>query len=140
MSWGTCYKASNNIYFDFPAMMSDGTLFTNWNTACKMNDQLKQRANIQDNYQYRQYLINNGNTIANQNANNVFKRTGGVRKFESSELSGKYLFKYCNDGSMPFGYEGSDLKNLYLSRQALESRLNAPIITQSQMLSRPNFN
>ena len=46
----------------------------------------------------------------------------------------KYLFKNCADQSTPYGYEGSDLKNLYFTRQALQSRLKAPIMTQEQLL------
>ena len=41
MSWGTCYKASNNIHPGFPALMSEGNYVTDWNAACKMNDALK---------------------------------------------------------------------------------------------------
>ena len=43
-------------------------------------------------------------------------------------------FKSCQDNSKPFGYESSDLKNIYLSKQALNARLKAPIITQEQLL------
>ena len=57
MSWGTCYKASNNIHQGFPALMSEGNYVTDWNSACKINDELKKRAGIKTNYQYRQYLI-----------------------------------------------------------------------------------
>jgi hypothetical protein len=35
---------------------------------------------------------------------------------------------------MPFGYETSDLKNQYLSRQELEARMNMPLLTQEQMV------
>ena len=30
MSWGTCYSGSDNIHYDFPSIMNDGRLFTNW--------------------------------------------------------------------------------------------------------------
>ena len=33
----------------------------------------------------------------------------------------KYIFKSCTDQSKPFGYQNSDLKNLYISSKALES-------------------
>ena len=46
----------------------------------------------------------------------------------------KYLFKDCNDNSVPFGYQSSDLKNMYLSRESLESNLSGPIMTQEQLL------
>ena len=46
----------------------------------------------------------------------------------------KYLFESCADNSRPYGYETSDLKNMYLGRQDLESKLHAPILTQEQLL------
>ena len=46
----------------------------------------------------------------------------------------KYLFSSCSDNTAPFGYQESDLKNLYLSKQELNSKLMAPILTQEQYL------
>ena len=53
MSWGTCYKASNNIHAGFPAMMSEGNLYTDYDSACKMNNILKDKIGVKSNYQYR---------------------------------------------------------------------------------------
>ena len=36
--------------------------------------------------------------------------------------------------SQPYGYENSDLKQLYLSSQQLQARMVAPILTQEQYL------
>jgi hypothetical protein len=46
------------------------------------------------------------------------------------------------DRSQPFGYENSDLKNYYLTRQQLQARMVAPVITQNELLVRgfPNPN
>ena len=41
---------------------------------------------------------------------------------------------------MPYGYESSDLKNLYISRQGLNSRLTAPMVSQDQLLMFKNAN
>ena len=46
MSWGTCYKASNNIHAGFPALMSEGNLYTDYDSACKMNNTLKEKIGI----------------------------------------------------------------------------------------------
>jgi hypothetical protein len=45
-----------------------------------------------------------------------------------------FVFESPLDNSQPFGYETSDLKNMYLSRNELQSRMSAPHISQSQML------
>ena len=52
------------------------------------------------------------------------------------------IFKSCSDKTVPFGYEHSDLKNIYLTSQDLASRLAAPILTQSDYLAKgiPNYN
>jgi len=39
------------------------------------------------------------------------------------------------DTREPFGYVQSDLKDVYLSREALQSRMVAPEITQEQVLA-----
>jgi hypothetical protein len=45
-----------------------------------------------------------------------------------------YVFSSALDSSQPFGYETSDLKNVYLSRYELQSRMMAPSISQSEYL------
>jgi predicted membrane-bound spermidine synthase len=50
MSWGTCYSGSNNIHFDFPALMSDGRLFSSWGSACSVNEQIQKNENIKTNW------------------------------------------------------------------------------------------
>jgi len=53
-----------------------------------------------------------------------------------------FLYKSCADKSQPYGYESSDLKNLYLSKYDLQCRLYTPVLTQAQLLQRgyQNFN
>jgi hypothetical protein len=46
------------------------------------------------------------------------------------------VFASVLDNSQPFGYESSDLKNYYLSRQQLQARMIAPVITQNELLTR----
>ena len=52
----------------------------------------------------------------------------------SKENSNKYLFSSCMDRTQPFGYESSDLKNIYISRERLNSNLSGPIISQEDLL------
>ena len=40
MSWATYNKASNNIHPNFPAMMNDGNIYTDWDSSCTMNNNL----------------------------------------------------------------------------------------------------
>ena len=142
MSWATCYAGSNNIHFDYPPLMSDGRNFADWNSACAINESVIKQNNIQTNYQYRQYLINNGTKVMKQNQSAACDQCGFCQynSTHSNNHGGKYLYKSCSDSSQPYGYENSDLKNMYLSRQSLQSRLSAPLISQQGLMAYPRNN
>jgi len=139
MSWGTCYGASNNIHFDFPPLMSDGRNFATWIPACKINEDIQKKSNITTNYEYRQYLTKNADKIIKQNqlsaCNECCACWEQYKKVPYTPTS-QYLYQSCTNGGQPYGYENSDLKNLYLSRFALESQKKGPILTQQQYLLR----
>lgn len=140
MSWATCYSGSNNIHFDYPPLMNDGRNNSDWNPSCEINNQFIKNHNIQTNYQYRQFLIHNGNSIRNKNMVDSCDQCGVCKygyPFQPNS-NGKYLFKSCSDKSRPYGYECSDLKNAYLSKQELQSRLVAPLMNQQGYLGLPN--
>tara|TARA_Y100000780_G_C13690713_1_gene419452 strand:+ start:4454 stop:4879 length:426 start_codon:yes stop_codon:yes gene_type:complete len=138
MSWGTCYKATNNIHFNFPAMMSDARIHTNWDTACNNNERVIKENNIQSNFQYRQFLINNSQDIINSNMTSACDDIG-ARSYPGTNATpeNRYLYKSINDNYTPYGYENSDLKNMYLSKQQLQSRMVAPIMSQYKSLNIP---
>ncbi len=137
MSWATCYSGSNNIHFNTPPLMSDGRHYSNYDPSCKSNNELKDSLGIKNNYQYRQWLINNGNAVQRQNKKSACNECSPcIEEAAQAPPQQKYLFKNCADNSTPYGYEGSDLKNLYFTRQSLQSQLNAPIMTQEQLLLR----
>jgi len=139
MSWGTCYGASNNIHFDSPPLMSDGRNFATWVPMCQVNDTIREDNNITSNYNYRQFLIKNADSIIKKNQINACDACCGCweqyRKIPYTDAN-NYLYKSCSDKGQPYGYENSDLKNLYLSRQALQSKLVSPILTQEQYLKK----
>jgi len=142
MSWKTCFGGQNNIHSNFPAMMSDGKFSTNWNTACANNNRLKREGGVVDNYNYRQYLQKNGNTLILKNQLSACNNCGLAwnEYHNKNDTHKKYIFKACNDDSTPPGYEKSDLKNSYLSRQELASRTQPKYLTQDQMLQYYNYN
>ena len=135
MSWATCYSGSNNIHFNVAPMMSDGRMFTMFNPSCNANTKLRNNLNITNNYDYRQWLINNGNTIREKNLQLAKNENSEcIEAARNIKTNDKYLFQGCADNSKPFGYESSDLKNLYLTRNQLKARTNAHILTQEQLL------
>ena len=135
MSWATCYSGSNNIHFNAPPIMSDSRLYTSFNPSCNLNSNLRKQLDIKTNYEYRQWLIHNGNSVREANyklAKN--ENSGCIEAARNFKTNNKYLFQSCLDSSKPFGYEQSDLKNMYLTRNQLQARTNPHILTQEQLL------
>ena len=142
MSWGTCYTSgTNNIYPEFPPLMQDGRNYANWQPGSVISDNLRKDAGISSNYDYRKYLVENADSIIKINQLQACgESTGGgpVRFGTGQAVSNNtpYLFKSTQDLAPlnTFGYEHSDLKNLYLSDVQLQSRMVTPVFTQAQLL------
>ena len=56
MSWATCYSGSNNIHFDFPAIMSDGRNFATWQPGNVISEKIREEVNIKTNWNYFKLL------------------------------------------------------------------------------------
>jgi hypothetical protein len=137
MSWGTCYSGSNNIHFDFPPIMSDGRNFASWQPGAVINEKIRENAGITSNWQYRKYLVENAETIIKNNQVAACDECCSIpvmQPISGNQQNSPYLYQSCSDNSQPFGYENSDLKNLYISNYQLQSRMVTPVITQAQLL------
>ena len=53
---------------------------------------------------------------------------------KQQELNTLFLYKSCLQTTKPYGYENSDLKEIYLSKYQLQCRLYTPVISQDQLL------
>ena len=132
MSWGTCYSGSNNIHFDFPPIMTDGRNYASWQPDAVINSRIQSQEKIQSNWEYRQYLQKNGLEIMKYNTTESCYELGldpytHTNNTPSSNVP--YKFRNIYDTSKPgYGYNNSDLKNPYLSREQLNSRLVSPSI------------
>ncbi len=69
-------KTSNNKYFQCPALMSDGRIFTDYRGSTYVNDMIRFSNNIPSSYDYRQFLIHNGNNIMKVNTMYTEKKAG----------------------------------------------------------------
>ena len=132
MSWGTCYSGSNNIHFNFPPIMADGRNWAQWQPDAVVNNRIQQKEGITNNWSYRQYLQQNGLQIMNYNTTEACYELGldpHVQTGKTPSDNVPYTFRSTFDTSRPgFGYCNSDLKNPYLSREQLNSRLVSPSI------------
>jgi hypothetical protein len=141
MSWGTCYSGSNNIHFDFPAIMSDGRNFATWQPGNVISEKIREEANIKTNWNYRKYLTENADQIIKHNQLSACDeccacpaRYGDNQNQSNSNTP--FLYKSCSDATQPHGYETSDLKNMYLSSFELQARMVTPVLSQDQLLQR----
>jgi hypothetical protein len=130
MSWATCYSGNNNIHFNYPPIMSDGRNYSQWQPTAQINNEIKKDANLNSNYDYRNYLTKNADSIIKYNQLQSCNECGNCYYNNSQQLNNNtpYVFNSCGDKSRPYGYENSDLKNIYLSRQELQSRKTAQSI------------
>jgi hypothetical protein len=113
--------------------MSDGRLWAQWQPEAIVNRKIQKQENIQSNWSYRQYLQQNGLKIMHYNTTEACYDLGldphtQTGKTPSSNVP--YKFNSIYDTAHPgYGYCNSDLKNPYLTREQLNSRLISPSIS-----------
>jgi hypothetical protein len=135
MSWATCYQATNNIHFNYPPLMSDGRANSNWHPAAQVNKSLISQSGIGSSYDYRRFLQQNATALMKTNHVTACNQVGPAMFGPVENVHPpKYAFRSCDDKHVPYGYETSDLKNQYLSRQELENRLHKPYMAQENYL------
>jgi len=72
----SCNKTSNNKYFDCPARMDDGRIFTDYRQSSTVNDMIRYSNNTMSSYEYRQFLINNASKIMELNNTYIKDKAG----------------------------------------------------------------
>ena len=122
--------------------MADGRNYATWQPGAVVNEMIRQKNNITSNSDYRQYLTHNADEVMQANLIGACDSCGFNLNLISNENNNSnggnskpFLFSSPWDQSQPFGYKSSDLKNLYLSRYELQSRMMAPSLNQEQYLT-----
>ena len=137
--WAKNYSSSHNVYFDFPPLMTDGRNFSGWQPGNAVNESIRRSENIKSNWDYRRYLTTNADQIMSINridAVNISNHGSfEVNSYEQEQRNVPFMYSSVMDTREPFGYVQSDLKDVYLSRDALQARMVAPEITQEQVLA-----
>ena len=112
--------------------MSDGRNFASWQPEAVINERIQKQENINSSWQYRQFLTNNAMQIMKYNNMEACYDLGLPSHIQTDKTPSSnvpYLFKSNFDNSKPgFGYCNSNLKNPYLSREQLQSRMISPAI------------
>ena len=125
MSWGTCYSGSNNIHFDFPPLMEDSRLFSNYYSSVLNDTVFQNNKNIKNNSDYRKYLQVNADAIIQNNQYISCIECGTTSNYKSkpsTSIQTPYIFNSILSRDQPYGYETSNLKNIYLSKQQLDAQ------------------
>jgi len=136
---------TNNKYPEFPPLMNDGRAVTaSYQPEAVLNEKLIRSNNIQSNWQYRRYLTNHAKEIMEYNFREAstdagyFTRHSELPSIDKNQVAGvsstPYLYSSAIDTSKPKGYETSDLKDIYLSREQLDARRISPVVTQDEFL------
>jgi hypothetical protein len=120
--------------------MSDGRNFSGWQPGNAVNESIRRSENIKTNWDYRRYLTTNADQIMNINRIDAVNMSGHgsfeVTSYEQeNQRNVPFMYASVMDTREPFGYVQSDLKEMYLSRESLQSRMIAPEITQEQVLA-----
>lgn len=129
---------ANNQYAGFPPKMADArALVASWQPEAVINKQLVDSVGVQSNWQYRKYLTKNADDIIRYNREEAFNDIGYYKRFTEAPIENTktpYLYSSLMDNSDVRGIDTSDLKQLYLSREQLDSRKISPSITQDELL------
>jgi hypothetical protein len=119
--------------------MNDGRNFSGWQPGNAVNESIRRAENIKTNWDYRRFLTTNADQVMTLNKIDAVNTSGHgsfeVNAYEQeNQRNVPFMYASVMDEREPFGYVQSDLKETYLSREALQSRMIAPEITQEQVL------
>jgi hypothetical protein len=119
--------------------MNDGRNFSGWQPGNAVNESIRRAENIKTNWDYRRFLTTNADQIMTLNKIDAVNTSGHgsfeVNAYEQeNQRNVPFMYSSVMDEREPFGYVQSDLKDTYLSRESLQSRMIAPEITQEQVL------
>ena len=76
----SCYRSSNNKFFNSPSRMADGRLFTDYRPNYELNRYIEEENKIKNTHDYRLFLERNGEKIATKNRGTISYRNYAPRK------------------------------------------------------------
>jgi hypothetical protein len=132
---------SNNKYSNFPPIMNDGrSVHASWQPGAVVNEIIRKDNNIQSNWQYRRYLVENAEEIKSHNFKQACNDVGYYVRNEHQEIdnrSGHLPPKIYESFTEPISHRGassSDLKDVYLTKEQLQAKQVIPSMTQAEIM------
>lgn len=134
---------TNNQYANFPPKMNDGrSVLSSWQPGAVVNDYMMKESGIQSNWQYRKFLVENGDEIRRKNFMYSCNDTGYFIRNEDFGMevplsyNGPALYNTNEEAVKHLGASVSDLKQAYLTREQLESKRVIPTMTQDELIKK----
>jgi len=126
---------TNNKYPVFPPLMNDGrSVISSWNPESTLNNKIRKENGIETNWEYRKFLTKNAVDIMEKNFNETANDTGFTYSLQTTASTNTpFLYGSIIENTTPVGFENSDLKELYLTREQLYSRKCAPTVKISDL-------
>ena len=113
---------TNNIYPQFPPLMSDGrSLVSNWQPDAIANQAIVSENKIVSNWEYRKYLTHNAKQIMELNLRETANDTGYMNTQKPTKESNVPLWFPSLDDKTPMS-RSSDLKDLYMIKVQSDSK------------------
>ena len=123
---------NNNYYTMEPTQQFQGTDYSLWQPDSSTNRKIQVDTGINSNWKYRQYMQKNANEIMKFNTMQSINTSGNnPYTVLNTKTVGNtpYLYNSIHDISRPeYGFRNSDLKQDYISKQQIKSRMVAPSI------------
>lgn len=103
----------------FP-ILCDGRTFTDYTQNSIRQEKLKREYGIPDNQTYRAFLTKHAEHLI-QRSFDASRLLNSTRLYPLGDLRAPYMYSGVMDETEPPGYISSDMKNVYLSREKLNS-------------------
>jgi hypothetical protein len=135
---------TNNIYPSIPPFMSDGrSVIASWQPESIINKEIVKENNLKTNWEYRQFMIQNANSIIEYNRREAYNDIGYYKRFVSENQEPVDKSLQLNP-SQPQPQQlnmnsQSDLKNMYFTRNQLQMQKISQEITPEQLNHSINY-
>jgi hypothetical protein len=115
-----------------PHQDSNGIDYGVWQPDAAVNQKIQSESNITSNWKYRQYMQKNANHIMKYNTmESIYSSGNNPYTINNTEPVNKtpYLYTSIQNTSSPaYGFNNSDLKQDYMTKENMRFRMVAPTI------------
>jgi hypothetical protein len=124
----------NNTYYTIePQQHFQGNNYSLWQPEAVTNKKIQTDAGLSSNWKYRQYMQQNANQIMKYNTMESINASGNnpYSILNTAQINtSPYLYKNTHDTNNPiYGFRNSDLKQDFMRKEQLQSRMVAPSIS-----------